>query len=76
MKFEYFSDTDTLYIQLREGPGVDAQEVAADIVFDYNEAGEVIGIEIEHASQRTDLMNVQLSSLPVKTAASASFAAE
>lgn len=70
MKFEYFPDTDTLYIQLREGPGADAQEVATDIVFDFNEAGEVIGIEVEHASERTDLMNFQLSSFPLKTVAS------
>jgi len=71
MKFEYFSDTDTLYIQLREDPGVDAQEVAPDIVFDFNDAGEVIGIEIEHASERTNLMNFQLSSFPIRTVAPA-----
>ena len=70
LKFEYFADTDTLYIQLRKGLGVDAREVATDIVFDYNESVEVIGIEFEHASERTDLMNVQLSSLPVKHGAS------
>lgn len=64
MKFEYYPDTDTLYIQLQEGPGVDAREVAPDTVLDYNKNGEVIGIEIEHASKRVDLMNLQLSSLP------------
>jgi len=69
MRFEYFPDTDTLYIQLQTGPGADAQEVAPDIVFDFNEAGEVIGIEIEHASQRTDLMNLQLSSFPIHSTA-------
>lgn len=65
MRFEYFPDTDTLYIQLQEGPGVDAREVAPDIVFDFNDAGNVIGIEIEHASERTDLTSLQLSSMPV-----------
>jgi uncharacterized protein YuzE len=65
MRFEYFPETDTLYIQLQQGPGTDAREVAPDIVLDYNEAGDVIGIEIEHASVRTDLANLQLSSLPV-----------
>ena len=69
MRFEYYPETDTLYIQLQEGPGADAQEVASDIVLDFNEAGEVIGIEIEHASERTDLKNFQLSALPVSTAA-------
>lgn len=66
MKFEYYPDTDTLYIQLQEGPGVDAHEVAPDTVLDYNENGDVIGIEIEHASKRIDLMNLQLSSLPLQ----------
>ena len=69
MRFEYFSETDTLYIALQEGPGVDAREVAADIVLDFNAAGEVIGIEIEHASERTDLKNFQLSAFPISTAA-------
>lgn len=69
MRFEYFPETDTLYIQLQEGPGADAQEVAPNIVLDYNEAGEVIGIEIEHASERTDLKNFQMASFPISTAA-------
>jgi len=66
MRFEYYPDTDTLYIQLQEGADADAQEVAPNIVLDFNEAGEVIGIEIEHASQRTDLMNFQHSSFPLQ----------
>ena len=68
MRFEYFHETDTLYIELQTGPGTDAQEVAPNIVLDFNETGEVIGIEIEHASQRTDLKNLQLSSFPVQSA--------
>jgi uncharacterized protein YuzE len=77
MRFEYYPDTDTLYIQLQDGPGADAQEVAPNIVLDFNAAGEVIGIEIEHASQRTDLMNFQLSSFPVHlTAGSQVFQSE
>lgn len=31
MRFEYFPETDTLYTQLQEGPGADAQTVAPDI---------------------------------------------
>jgi uncharacterized protein YuzE len=65
MRLEYFPDTDTLYIQLRDVAGADAQEVAEDIVLDFNESGEVIGIEIEHASQRMDLGDFQLSALPI-----------
>ena len=69
MRFEYFAETDTLYIQLQEGPGADAREVAQHIVLDYNDRGEVIGIEIEHASEQTDLRSLHLSSLPISPAA-------
>lgn len=68
MQFEYFPETDTLYIQLQEGPGADAQEVAPDIVLDFNEDNQVIGIEIEHASQRTNLSSFQITSFPIKDA--------
>jgi len=64
MRLEYFPDTDTLYIQLRDVPGADAQEVAEDIVLDFSESGEVVGIEIEHASQRMDLRDFHLSAIP------------
>jgi uncharacterized protein YuzE len=70
MRLDYFPDTDTLYIQLKGVPGVDAQEVSEDIVFDLNAAGEVIGIEIEHASQHMELNSFQISSLPVADIAS------
>jgi uncharacterized protein YuzE len=68
MRLEYFSDTDTLYIQLRDGAGADAREVAEDIVLDFNEAGDVVGIEIEHASRHMDLGDFHLSSLPISGA--------
>ena len=71
MRIDYFPDTDTLYIELRNGPGTDAQEVAEDIVLDYNAAGEVVGIEIEHASQRIDLRDFHLSAIPTNSTASA-----
>ena len=36
MTFEYYPDTDTLYIALRDGPSADAAEVADDVVFDFD----------------------------------------
>ena len=69
MRFEYFADTDTLYITLREGPGADAQETADGVVLDLDAEGRVVGIEVEHASERADLDNFQLASFPLRTAA-------
>lgn len=58
MKFEYFQDTDTLYIHLREGPAAEAREIAPDMVVDLDADNRVIGIEIEHASERADLTSL------------------
>ena len=68
MTFEYFPDTDTLYIELRAGPGADAAEVAPDVVCDFDSEGNVIGITIEHASERTDLGSFSVTKIPVLAA--------
>jgi len=69
MTFEYYPETDTLYIALREGPGADAQEVAPDVVLDYDSSGEVIGITIDRASARADLNSLRFAQIPVLRAA-------
>ncbi|HEX7070028.1 MAG TPA: DUF2283 domain-containing protein [Rhodothermales bacterium] len=65
MRVEYFTKTDTLYIQLQEGPGADAQEVAKDVVLDFGPDGSVVGIEIENASARMDLTGLKRPTLPI-----------
>ena len=69
MRFEYVADTDTLYITLREGPGSGAQEVADGVVLDLDAEGRVVGIEMEHASERADLDSFQVSAFLLRTAA-------
>ena len=55
MKLLYDQDTDSLYIDLGEAPGVDSFEVADGVVLDINSEGGVAGIDIDHASRRLDL---------------------
>ncbi len=52
MKVHYFPDTDTLYIELIDVPSVESEEVIDGIVFDYDKEGDVVGIEIEHFTER------------------------
>ncbi len=47
MDLHYYPDTDSLYIDLSDKPSVEAQEVSPGIVLDYDDAGEVCGIEID-----------------------------
>lgn len=64
MTFEYYPDTDTLYIALRPGPSADAAEVAPDVVLDYDAEGNVMGLTVEHASERADLSSFSVTNIP------------
>lgn len=65
MVFRYFEETDMLYIELIKDVAVESEEVASNIVLDFDENGRVIGIEIEDASNMLDLANLEFSSLPL-----------
>ncbi len=55
MKFKYWPETDTLYIELKSGPGSDAREIGDGVVFDYDKLRNVIGLEVDPASSRIDV---------------------
>jgi uncharacterized protein YuzE len=55
MRVRYFTDTDTLWIELRPSPTVETRDVDRDTLVEVDAAGRVCAITIEHASQRTDL---------------------
>jgi uncharacterized protein YuzE len=65
MIFQYYPDTDMLYIQLVTGVSTESEEVAPGIVLDFDERNQVIGIEIEDASTFIDLSRLELSALPI-----------
>ena len=55
MKFSYYDETDSLYIELSDKPGADAKEVADGVVLDLDAHGHLVGIGIDRASHLTDL---------------------
>lgn len=65
MIFRYFEETDMLYIELSNGVAIESEEVAPNIVLDFDETNRVIGIEIEDAGNMLDLANLELSALPL-----------
>lgn len=65
MKFQYYPETDSLYIDLAERPGTDSREIAPGIVLDFDEDGRLAGIDIDHASQVANLSRLEAESLPV-----------
>ena len=65
MIFQYFPDTDMLYIKRAEGVSTESEEVAPGIVLDFDEDSRVIGIEIEGASTLVDLSRLEVLALPI-----------
>lgn len=55
MKVEYDPTTDSMYISLKDVPSVESEEVSEGVVLDFDAAGKVVGIDIQHASTRADV---------------------
>ena len=67
MKFNYYPETDSLYIDLSEKVSVDSQEVAPGVVLDFDAEGRLVGIDIDHASQIANLSHLETKALPIKS---------
>jgi len=68
MKLSYYPDTDSLYIDLAAGPSADSVEVSKGVVLDYDKSGNLVGIDIDHASSKLDLMELVTSHIPLERA--------
>ena len=71
MKFNYYPETDSLYIDLSEKTSVESKEVANGVVIDFDDTGAIVGIDIDHASKIADLRRLESVSLPIKSLATA-----
>ena len=63
MKLSIDKEADALYLRLDESPIVESEEVAPGVVLDYNDADQVVGIEMLNLSKRAPgaiLTNLQL----------------
>ena len=68
MRLQYDRETDSLYIHLSERPGTDAEEVADGVVLDFDKDGALVGIDIQHASERTDVARMVFEQGPADAA--------
>ena len=66
MKLQYYPDTDSLYIDLASKPSVESLEVSEGVVLDYDAEGNLVGIDIDNASQKVELRELTLSKLPAE----------
>ncbi|TMA08475.1 MAG: DUF2283 domain-containing protein [Deltaproteobacteria bacterium] len=64
MKLNYYSQTDSLYIDLSERPSVESREISEGVVLDYDAEGNLVGIDIDNASRKVDLKKLTFNKLP------------
>lgn len=65
MKFHYYPETDSLYIDLVDHPSVDSQEVKPGVVLDFDAEGNLVGIDIDNASKVANLSQLEVEELPL-----------
>jgi len=65
MKLSYYPETDTLYIDLAESVSTESREVSDGVVLDYDAAGNLVGIDIDNASRKLKLDELEISRMPL-----------
>jgi uncharacterized protein YuzE len=65
MKVHYYPETDSLYIDLADRPGVEVREAVPGVNLDLDEDGHLVGIDIDRASEIADLERLQIEALPL-----------
>ena len=66
MKLHYYSETDSLYIELSPAPSTDTRAITDTLNVDFAADGGVVGINIDHASTQLDLATLETSALSLQ----------
>lgn len=65
MTLHYDRETHMLVIVFRDKPSVESEEIAQGVVLDFDDEGNIVGMEIEDASKRVDLSKLEIAQLPL-----------
>ena len=58
MKLTVDKEADALYLRLDDSSIVETEEVSPGVILDYNEAKEVVGVEMLYLSKRSSELNL------------------
>ncbi len=64
MNIAYFKETDSLYFEFSPEDASHSWEAQEGVVINLSADGRVIGIELEHASQKADLSLLRVGNFP------------
>jgi len=56
MKVRYDKEVDALYLKLSDEPAVESEMIRPGVVLDYNEKGELVGIEILNVTENLEIL--------------------
>ncbi len=69
MKIEYSKKADAIYVYFKEEFVAKSKEIEDGVVVDFDEKGQLIGIEVLDVSQRyslADIVNINIENLPIE----------
>jgi len=69
MKIEYSKEADAIYVYFKEAFVAKSKEIEDGVVIDFDEKGQLVGIEVLDVSQRfslSDIVNVNIENLPLE----------
>ncbi|MEK7263226.1 MAG: DUF2283 domain-containing protein [Bacteroidota bacterium] len=66
MRIQYYPETDSLYIDLTSKASVESKEISEGVVLDYDENGNLAGIDIDNASKKLELKQLILNKMPTE----------
>lgn len=66
MKLNYYPETDSLYIDMSEKTSVDSKVISDGVVLDYDQDGNLVGIDLDNASRIVNLNELVLNRLPTQ----------
>jgi uncharacterized protein YuzE len=67
MMLSYYPETDSLYIELRDEPGVDSREISPGVVLDFDADARLVGINVQRAAENVDLTRLEAVAVPLVT---------
>ncbi len=68
MKIQYFSETDTLAIELTTKPVATTDAITDDLILDYDNEGKVVAITLDNYSQNVETVDLQALGVPLLAA--------
>jgi uncharacterized protein YuzE len=64
MRIQYFQDTDTLHIEFKSDAVAETRDLDENTLLDVDKNGRILGITVEHASQRADIPRFSFEQVP------------